>query len=80
MKKQILFYILSVLLFITVFVNDLHRVQSGEVLIAPLIREIFIASALLILVLQLLLSQPNKQKDLIAQMQGLGLSIILLCL
>ena len=78
MTKKILLTILPVLLFIGIFINDLHRVQSGEVLMAPLVREILITCAILLLVLQLLLAQPSKQKDLIAQMQGLGLSIILL--
>ncbi|NQT26045.1 SpoIIE family protein phosphatase [candidate division KSB1 bacterium] len=78
MKKRILFFIFPALLFVAIFVSDFHRVQSGEILITPLAREILITCSVLILALQLIWDQKNRQKDLIAQMQGLGLSIILL--
>lgn len=59
-------------------ISDLHRVQSGEILIDPFAREIVILCAVLILAFPILRDHGSRQKDLIAQMQGLGLSVILL--
>ncbi|HDQ46237.1 MAG TPA: GAF domain-containing protein [bacterium] len=77
MKKKTTFFI-SVLILGVVALSDFHRIRTGIIAFPPLLREVLLTAVLLLQVIRVSWRRPVVRSDLIAQLQGLGISMLLL--